>query len=195
MRDELKETETVVEFQTTSEEFGKEECQISLLDNPLADDIRLITFFRPIRGIDLTTKGNLRQWPVRSLSEDKKQLETTLLVKQFALRGLYILLQKEFEQEMIVRLPRIVIKNIPQLNGEIRKEYDHDWVWENGTVNVIRSHWKSSKGNLVRVYPPSDEIDHWFVTVCDMDGHKFTGEDAETRAFAVAEGYTRQKGH
>ena len=73
----------------------------------------------------------------------------------------------------------------PFFKGEDRTEFGHEWKWQ-------KHHWISSEGNLVRIFPPSDSITSWFVIVCDEERYEIAGEDAEQRAFAVGEVFTRQ---
>jgi len=72
-----------------------------------------------------------------------------------------------------------------------RTEFGHKWKWQKAD-SIMRGHWKSGKGNLVRVFPPCGSVTSWLVTVCDEENYKLTGQNAEQRAFAIAEPFTRQ---
>jgi len=72
-----------------------------------------------------------------------------------------------------------------------RVEFGYLWKWQEAN-STMRGHWKSSKDNLVRIFPPYGSITSWFVTVCDEEKHELTGRDAEQRAFAIAGPFTRQ---
>jgi len=76
------------------------------------------------------------------------------------------------------------------LSGETRKEFGHVWSWQ--PEGKRRGHWQSTDGNLVRVFPPSDSLNFWYVTICDAEQHRLTGSNVEQRAFCIAEVYTRQ---
>jgi len=76
--------------------------------------------------------------------------------------------------------------------GEKKVIRGHSWEWQPGT-SLMAGHWKSTSGNLVRVFPAPFPVGlSWFVTVCDEEKLEFSGEKMRLRAFAVAEGYTRQ---
>ncbi len=68
----------------------------------------------------------------------------------------------------------------------------HTWVWREAD-SCIQGHYKSTSGNLVMVFPPNDQSDSWHVVVEDDETHDFVGDNAEERAFAAAETYTRQQ--
>ena len=81
---------------------------------------------------------------------------------------------------------------IPNLKTETQKEaYGHTWEWR-GSNPTMRRHWKSTSGNLVLIFPPTETISSWYVNVCDDECYELTGKDVEDRAFCVAETYTRQ---
>ena len=75
--------------------------------------------------------------------------------------------------------------------GELKK-FGHRWEGREANV-LMRSHYRSTTGNLVLVFPPSAGITSWYVLVCDDELYEVTGEDAMANAFMTAEAYTRQK--
>jgi hypothetical protein len=81
---------------------------------------------------------------------------------------------------------------MPYLKTETRKEaYGHTWEWREAN-SMMRAHWKSTKGNLVLVFPPSENVSAWFVNVCDDECYDLIGDDVEARTFAIAVGFTEQ---
>ncbi|GEM_PF-6806156 len=69
-----------------------------------------------------------------------------------------------------------------------RTEWGHRFIWNNEHAG-----WESTSGNKVVVLPPSASEKHWRLAVAHLEQtYDFSGEDAERRAFCVAEGYTRQ---
>lgn len=89
------------------------------------------------------------------------------------------------------------------VEGATRQEYGCTWRWcTNVLIDTarLRDHWRSMSGSVVRIFPPDIADDAWEVAVFDDPGvipeqrdiHTLTGSDAENRAFAIAEGYTRQ---
>ncbi len=69
-----------------------------------------------------------------------------------------------------------------------RIEYGHKFIWlANG------NHWKSTSGQDVRVYPPTEKNPDWMVKIPTQErAFPLRGDDVEKRAFCVAEGFTRQ---
>lgn len=70
-----------------------------------------------------------------------------------------------------------------------RKEFGHDFRWYKRP-----GFWHSTSRKHVIVVPPSSLHESWLVIVPDdKTSYDFSGHNAERRAFAVAEGLTRQK--
>lgn len=68
------------------------------------------------------------------------------------------------------------------------ERYGQTWTWRQDYTG----HWVSTAGLLVSIFPPSGDANEWLVVNGYGKSHRFTGEDAEERAFCVAEGFTRQ---
>ncbi len=71
----------------------------------------------------------------------------------------------------------------------------HVWAWESDH-EIYRGHWMSTKGNIVRIFPPRGMYLYWTVYVKGNPGrefHRLSGSHAEERAFVIAEAFTRQK--
>lgn len=71
------------------------------------------------------------------------------------------------------------------------EKYGHTWKWREPNGDM-RGHWESTEGNLVMIFPPNAQIDYWSILEDHEVTHKFSGDDAEERAFSVAEAFTRQ---
>ncbi len=70
------------------------------------------------------------------------------------------------------------------------------WQWHTQEPGLL-PHWKSTRGNVVRLFPPLLELHAWQVVVYDTPGviavsQEITGDDAERRAFVVGEVYVTQ---
>ncbi len=69
-----------------------------------------------------------------------------------------------------------------------RTEAGH--VFEKNLSNIA---WKTTSGKLVYVWPPYGEITFWRVEVLSTGTiETVEGEDAEKRAFSIAERFSRQ---
>ncbi len=77
------------------------------------------------------------------------------------------------------------------LQGEKIERFGQVWEWREKNL-LMTGHWKSTAGNLVFIFPPPDDSAEWWINIMDEDVLNFTGEDAEKRAFCVAECFTRQ---
>lgn len=75
--------------------------------------------------------------------------------------------------------------------GERREEFGCLWEWRDPDQNM-RGHWKSVEGNLVLIFPPSDDTTAWYVDVCDEELYEIKGSDVEQRAFASGRGFVHQ---
>jgi len=68
-----------------------------------------------------------------------------------------------------------------------RTEFGHLFHWDEH-----ERAWVSTSGNKVLVLPPDTPTQPWLLMVEDDEPIRFSGHDAEKRAFVVAEGFTRQ---
>ncbi len=92
----------------------------------------------------------------------------------------------EVRGEVLKRRNRVT--RFPTKEGD-RTDYGHRFQW-------LGESWFSTSGQKVEVIPPKTLDDRWWIVLHDqptVEPMDFRGEDAEGRAFCVAEGYTRQK--
>jgi hypothetical protein len=76
----------------------------------------------------------------------------------------------------------------PQQERQDRSEFGHDFKW-----NAESGEWETTSGRKVYVRPSNPDNSYWVIRVpSTYTEHTFTGNDAEARAFCVAEGYSRQ---
>lgn len=79
-------------------------------------------------------------------------------------------------------------------SGDTKAAWGHLWRWCTDAPGML-PHWQSTKGNVVRIFPPLKERHPWQVVVYgvadDAKSCEVVGDDAENRAFCIAEGYTR----
>ena len=76
----------------------------------------------------------------------------------------------------------------PEIQVLERTEFGHNFKW-----NTETREWETTTGRKVLITPPNKFNTYWYVSVPSTGTClPFCGDDAEKRAFCVAEGYSRQ---